>query len=58
MFDVGIIQLLNLEWVLVFVLVKKKDGNVRWCIDYCNLNSVIVKDFFFLFIIEDCLDIL
>lgn len=39
------------------VLVRKKDGGVRWCIDYRKLNDVIRKDLYLFFNIEECLDI-
>ena len=40
------------------MLVRKKDGGVRWCIDYRALNNVTVKDAFPLPRIEECLDTL
>lgn len=55
---VGVIEFLIFEWVLVLVLVRKKDGIFCWCIDYRVLNVVIKKDVFFLFLVDECLDIL
>lgn len=40
------------------VLVRKKDGGVRWCIDYRKLNDVTRKDSYPLPNIEECLDTL
>jgi hypothetical protein len=40
------------------VLVRKKDGSLRYCIDYRALNKVTVKDAFPLPNIESCLDTL
>jgi len=37
-------------------LVRKKDGGVRWCIDFRKLNAVTKKDAFPLPLISDCLD--
>ena len=38
------------------VLVRKRDGSVRWCVDFRALNDRTVKDCFPLPIIEDCVD--
>jgi hypothetical protein len=46
------------SWASPPVLVRKKDGTVRWCIDYRRLNEVTVKDVFPLPLIEQCLDTL
>lgn len=34
LFGVDVIEFLVFEWVLVFVLVRKKDGMFCWCVDY------------------------
>ena len=52
----GVIQPSTSEWASAPVLVRKKDGTVRWCIDYRALNDRTIKDCFPLPIIEDCLD--
>lgn len=49
--DVGVIKFFIFEWVLVLVFVCKWDGGVWWCIDICMLNSRLVKDVFFLFLV-------
>ncbi len=46
------------EWASAPVLVRKRDGNVRWCVDYRALNTVTVKDVYPLPLVEDCLDML
>ncbi|KAK3084611.1 hypothetical protein FSP39_016239 [Pinctada imbricata] len=56
MLESGVIQPSNSEWASVPVLVRKKDGNMRWCIDYRKLNSVTVKDVYPLPLIEECMD--
>ena len=38
------------------VLVRKKNGNVKFCVDYCRLNTVTRKDVFPLLRIDDLLD--
>lgn len=58
LFGVDVIEFLVFEWVLVFVLVRKKDGMFCWCVDYWVLNIVIKKDVFFLFLVDECWDIL
>ncbi|GFX92304.1 hypothetical protein TNCV_1112311 [Trichonephila clavipes] len=44
------------EYASPIVMVKKKDGSSRMCIDYRKLNQKLVKDKFQLPIIEDVLD--
>ena len=39
------------------VLDRKKEGFVRWCVNYRALNKVTVKDSYPLLLIEECLDI-
>ena len=56
MLDAGVIQPSISEWALAPVLIRKRDGGVRWCIDYRALNSVTVKYAFPLPLIDECLD--
>ena len=58
MLDAGVIQESVSEWAAAPVLIRKADGNVRYCIDYRALNKVTVKDVFPLPLIDDCLDTL
>ena len=44
------------EWVANIVLVPKKDGKVRMCIDYKDLNRASQKDNFFLPHIDTLVD--
>ena len=58
MLKAGVIQPSISEWASAPVLVRKRDGTVRWCVDYRALNSVTVKDVFPLPLVDDCLDTL
>ena len=44
MLDAGIIWPSNSPWCNAVVLVRKKDGSLRFCIDFRKLNSLTVKD--------------
>lgn len=56
--DSGIVIPSTSDWASPVVLVRKKDGGVRWCIDYRKLNNVTRKDSYPLPNIEECLDTL
>ena len=44
MLDAGVVQLSNSPWCNAVVLVRKKDGSLRICIDFKRLNALTVKD--------------
>ena len=44
MLDAGVIWPSNSPWCNAVVLVRKKDGLLRFCIDFRKLNSLTVKD--------------
>ena len=44
MLDAGVIRPSNSPWSNAVVLVRKKDGWLRFCIDFRKLNSLTVKD--------------
>ena len=58
MLAAGVVRPSVSEWSSPPVLVRKKDGGVRWCIDYRQLNDVTKKDVFPLPLIEECIDTL
>ena len=52
----GVIQPSSSPWASAIVLVRKKDGGLRICVDYHQLNSVTKLDTFPLPRIDDLLD--
>ncbi|MCG7878513.1 MAG: RNase H-like domain-containing protein, partial [Candidatus Thiodiazotropha endolucinida] len=52
----GVIEQSVSEWSAAPVLVSKKSGELRYCIDYRALNSKTYKDNYNIPLIEDCLD--
>ena len=58
MLERGVIQPSSSPWASPIVLVTKKDGSTRFCVDYRALNNVTLKDAYPLPRIDDSLDAL
>ena len=54
--EIGAIRRSNSPWASAVVLVRKKDGTLRFCIDLRKLNAHTIKDAYSLPRIEDSLD--
>ena len=58
MLDQGVIQHSDSPWSSPVVLTKKKDGSLRFCVDYRKVNEVTKKDAYPLPKVDDTLDTL
>ena len=58
MVQVGAIRHSNSPWANAVVLVRKKDGSLRFCIDLRRLNARTIKDAYSLPCIDETLDCL
>ena len=56
--DSEVISESNSEYAHPVCLVRKKDGSIRYCIDYRKLNDITVKDAFPIPKIHQCIDTL
>eukprot|EP00644_Phytophthora_capsici_P019074 jgi/Phyca11/133611/e_gw1.588.4.1 len=54
----GVIEYGEGAWGFPVVIVKKKDGSVRFCIDYRALNAVTIKDVYPLPRVDETLEAL
>ncbi|UYV74412.1 K02A2.6-like [Cordylochernes scorpioides] len=58
MLQEGVIRASSSPWAFPVILVRKRDGNWRFCVDYRKLNSITVKDVYPIPRIDDVVDTL
>lgn len=58
MLERGVIEPSSSAWSSPVVLVTKRDGTPRFCLDYRKLNDVTIKDAYPLPRVDDCIDAL
>jgi hypothetical protein len=58
MLGAGVIRPSVSEWASAPVLIRKRCGSVRWCVDYRALNALTIKDVLPLPLVDECLDTL
>ncbi|UYV73003.1 hypothetical protein LAZ67_10001459 [Cordylochernes scorpioides] len=58
MMEIKIIRPSSSPWASSIILVRKKDGSLRFCVDYRRLNKITKKDVYPLPRIDDALDTL
>ena len=54
----GVIEPSNSEWAAPVLFAPKKDGRLRFCIDYRKLNTMTIKDSYPLPRMDECIDTL
>ena len=52
----GVIEPSNSEWAAPVLFAPKKDGRLRFCIDYRRLNTITVKDSYPIPRMDECID--
>ena len=58
MMESSVIRASNSLWVSLVIMVCKKDGKLRFCVDFRQLNAATVKDAHPLPWIDDLLNVL
>ncbi|CDF37529.1 unnamed protein product [Chondrus crispus] len=56
MLRAGVIEPATAEWASPVVFVRKKEGTMRFCVDYRTLNAVTVRDSYPLLRMDECIN--
>ena len=56
MLEQGVIEPSSAEWASPVVLVPKKDGTLRFCVDYRKLNAATIRDSYPIPRMDECID--
>jgi hypothetical protein len=56
MLKAGLIEPATSEWESPVVLITKKDGSIRLCVEYRKINALTLKDSYALPRMDECLD--
>jgi len=56
MHKAGVIEPAQSEWTSPVVIVTKKDGSPRFCVDYRRLNTATIRDSYPIPRMDDCID--
>ena len=56
MLNAGVIEPASTDWASPVVIVPKKDGSLRFCVDYRRLNAKKAADSYTLPQMDDCID--
>lgn len=56
MLAMNVTELTQTEWASPMVLVLNKDGTLRFCVNYKNLNAVTKPDLYLILHMGECID--
>lgn len=54
--EAGVIEPANTEWASPIVMVPKKDGSLRFCVDYCKRNEMVIRESYATPRKDECID--
>lgn len=56
MLSKDVIEPVQNKWAFSVVLATNNDGSLRFCIDYCRLNDMTIRDTYPISWIDECID--